>query len=83
MDQDVANFGWVDLHLRSYCIRYKCPCLPDLTPLNWWKGHNGYLGSNAANILKGSDGQQFHPNVKETDDLRFVQGFERKFAACC
>ena len=54
-------------------------CLSDLTPMKWWKGHNGYLGSNAANILKGSDGQQFHPSVRETDDLRFV----RKLVAWC
>ena len=36
----------------------------DLTPANWWTPNNGYNDSNACNLLKGSDGQQFPPYVE-------------------
>merc|ERR1712223_2252907 len=39
----------------------------NLTKADWWTANNGYNGSNACNDLKGRDGQQFHPDVKESD----------------
>ena len=45
----------------------------DLTPASWWKENGGPNGSNACNFLKGSDGQQFPPYVKDTDKLYIFQ----------
>lgn len=39
----------------------------DLTRANWWTENGGINGSNACNLLKGSDGQQFPPFVKNDD----------------
>ena len=41
----------------------------DLTSARWWTKDGGHLGSNACNLLKGSDGQQFPPGVSDTDTL--------------
>ena len=45
----------------------------DLTPVNWWTKNGGPNGSNVCNLLKGSDGQQFPPYVKDTDKLYIFQ----------
>ena len=45
----------------------------DLTPSSWWTKDGGPNGSNACNLLKGSDGQQFPPYVKDTDKLYIFQ----------
>ncbi len=41
----------------------------ELTQMKWWRRNGGYRGSNAANEIRGTDGQQFHPNVAEDDRL--------------
>ena len=41
----------------------------DLTPARWWTANGSYMGSNACNLLAGSDGQAFPPDV--TDDKRY------------
>jgi hypothetical protein len=45
----------------------------DLTPALWWEENGGYNGSNACNDLKGTDGQQFHPDVKDDETLWIFQ----------
>ena len=44
-----------------------------LTPANWWTKNRGPNGSNVCNLLKGSDGQQFPPYVRDTDKLYIFQ----------
>ena len=41
----------------------------DLTPARWWTSNGSYKGSNACNLLSGSDGQQFPPGVEDDDKL--------------
>ena len=41
----------------------------DLTPAKWWQSNGGYDGSNACNLLKGSNGLQFPPGVTDKDKL--------------
>ncbi len=41
----------------------------DLAPLHWWKKNGGYRGSNVCNEIRGTDGTQFHPDVREDDKL--------------
>ena len=41
----------------------------DLTPARWWTNEGSYDDSNACNLLKGSDGQQFPPGVADDDKL--------------
>ena len=36
----------------------------DLNKANWWTVNGSFEDSNACNLLKGSDGQQFPPYVK-------------------
>eukprot|EP00095_Tigriopus_kingsejongensis_P001807 maker-scaffold10_size831480-snap-gene-1.12 protein:Tk01807 transcript:maker-scaffold10_size831480-snap-gene-1.12-mRNA-1 annotation:"scavenger receptor class b member 1" len=45
----------------------------DLTPAGWWKENGGWNGSNAANTLKGTDGQQVKPFVTEEDRVWLYQ----------
>ena len=45
----------------------------DLTPADWWTPQGGYLGSNACNTLKGTDGQQFHPDISKKERLWLFQ----------
>ena len=41
----------------------------DLTKALWWTANYGYNGSNSANTLRGTDGQQFHPSVQDDEQL--------------
>ena len=45
----------------------------DLTPLNWWEPNNGYEGSNNCNLLRGTDGQQFHPDITKEEKIWVYQ----------
>ncbi len=41
----------------------------DLNKTTWWKVGGGFNGSNACNKIEGTDGQQFHPDLKEDEKL--------------
>ena len=41
----------------------------DLSPARWWTRDGSYNGSNACNMLSGSDGQQFPPGIEDDDKL--------------
>ena len=43
-------------------------CL-DLNSTLWWTKGGGYKGSNACNMLEGTDGQQFHPDLQDNEKL--------------
>lgn len=43
----------------------------NLTSAGWWEVGGGYRGSDACNTLRGTDGQQFHPDVQE-DELLWI-----------
>ncbi|TRY76195.1 hypothetical protein TCAL_02655, partial [Tigriopus californicus] len=45
----------------------------DLTAQGWWRENGGWKGSNAANTLRGTDGQQVKPFVTEDDRVWLFQ----------
>ena len=76
---DSAYYEYYSLHsgfsnLDKYSQIDKWGPLPgelyeDLTPAKWWKSDGGYNGSNACNLLQGSNGLQFPPGVTNDDKL--------------
>jgi len=41
----------------------------ELNYAKWWNIDGGYKGSNACNQIEGTDGSQFHPDVKKDEKL--------------